>query len=394
MNSSPKYKKIVVCLSRFPYPLEKGDKLRAYYQLKDLSQHFEIYLFCTSDKKISPENYEKIAPLCKEIYVYPLKKVLILWNLFFNFFTHKPFQVAYFTQNRIKRKISDEINKIQPDHIYCQLIRTAEYVKNQYACPKTIDLMDALSKGMERRLKDSFFLFRWIFREEAIRLKKYESLILNYFDQATIISEQDKSYIFCPQKFDIHVLPNGISERFFNHPAIVRKEFDLIFTGNMSYEPNVKSAQYISKYILPRLVITKPEIRIAIVGASPARSVLKLQNKNIIVTGWVDQIENYYLQSSIFIAPMFSGSGMQNKILEAMASGIPCVTTSLANNAILANHGKEIMIADTEDEIIKAINSLMEDKNLYHSIAQKGQEFVSEKYKWAEINQKLVNLLV
>lgn len=394
MNSFPKYKPgLIVVLPRFPYPLEKGDKLRAYYQLKDLSEHFEIYLFCTSEFEITNESHVQIATFCKEIHVYRLKKGLILLNLLKALFTKIPFQVAYFSQNWIKKDMEKKIASIDAKHIYCQLVRAAEYVKNIHSIPKTIDLMDALSKGMERRISSINWLYRLVFKEETKRLKHYETKILDYFEHVTIISEQDKSFIIHPKNHQIKVLPNGVGTHFFNFDKVLDKEFDLIFTGNMNYAPNVQATLFLSNTFLPLLKKENPNIQIAIVGATPTKAIENCANENIHVTGWIDDIRMAYAKSKIFIAPMFSGSGMQNKILEAMAMGIPCITTSLANNAILAEHNTQILLAENEKEMLEAYQKLKNDSEFYDLISKNARDFVSKKYNWQNINKELINLL-
>lgn len=394
MSSFPKYKsKLIVVLPRFPYPLEKGDKLRAYYQLKDLSEHFEIYLFCTSEFEITNESHVQIATFCKEIHVYRLKKGLIFLNLIKALFTKIPFQVAYFSQNWIKRDIEKKIADIDAQHLYCQLVRAAEYVKNIHSIPKTIDLMDALSKGMERRISTINFIYRLVFKEETKRLKHYETKILDYFEHATIISEQDKSFIIHPKNQQIKVIPNGVGAQFFNFDKEVEKEFDLIFTGNMNYAPNVQAALFLAHIFLPLVKKENPRIQIAIVGATPSKAVENCANENMKITGWVDDIRIAYAKSEIFIAPMFSGSGMQNKILEAMAMGIPCITTSLANNAILAEHNEQILLAENEKEMLLAYQKLKNDSDFYNLIAKNAKDFVLKKYNWENSNKQLIHLL-
>ena len=380
-------------LSRFPYPLEKGDKLRAYYQLIDLSEHFDIYLFCTSDCAVSKEEYDQVKPYCSRLTVFRLKKPLIALNLLKAWLTGIPFQAAYFYQRWIYRQIQRSLEEIRPDHLFCQLLRPAEYVKNYHACPKTIDLMDALSKGMERRSADAPCWLRWIFREESARLKRYESKILDYFEQACIISGQDKRYIIHPKNRGIQVIPNGVGEHFFNFEDRIPKQTDLVFTGNMSYAPNVQAALFLTGKLYPEVRKFLPEVRIDLVGANPAAVLKRAAGPKIRVTGWVDDIRVYYARAEIFIAPMFSGSGMQNKILEAMAMGVPCITTSLANNAILAEDGREILLAENEEEMCEAIRRLKGDPGFYASIAQNARNFVRSHYDWKAINQKLVRLL-
>lgn len=395
MTSSKKYKKkLVFCLSRFPYPLEKGDKLRAFFQIRDLSEVFDIYLICTNRRKITKEHYDKIKPFCKEIHLFKLNTVVQLLNLTCNIFSRKPFQVSFFTQYHIQRKINKLLVKIKPNHIFCQLIRPAEYVKNYHYCPKTIDLMDALSMGMDRRAENSSWYNRFIFKEESTRLKQYERQILNYFEHALIISKQDKEFVIHPKQTEIKVLPNGINESFLETDIApgLKKKYHLIFTGNMSYFPNIEATRWIFDELYPyfhqRRLIT------AICGANPSGSIVRLSRpSDFIITGWVEDIRLSYLASKIFIAPMFSGSGMQNKILEAMALGIPCITTTLVNNAILAEPAIEILIANTREEFISKIEDCLGNEALYQQLSINGRAFVERQFNWKNINLELITLI-
>lgn len=394
VSSSKKYnQKLVVFLSRFPYPLEKGDKLRAFHQLKSLSQKFDIYLICTTEVKISKENYNQLVSFCKEIHIFKLNKIFIFFNLFKALFTNIPFQVAYFTQRKIKIKVNTILDELNPDLIYCQLIRPAEYVKNYHFCFKTIDLMDALSVGMERRIKKANFFLRFIFKEEAIRLKKYERQILNYFEKSIIISEQDKNYILHPKDKNIHVVPNGIDESFSKCEIDISKKFDIVFTGNMSYHPNIEASNYIIEKIFPEMLKSFPDFKVLLSGSNPSSKIKNKFPDSIHISGWVDDIRMSYLKSKIFVAPLFSGSGMQNKILEAMALGIPCITTSLVNNAILAKNKIEILIADDINAICKAIHELMKDEHLYNEISKNGKNYIVSKYSWDKVNADLIQVL-
>ena len=149
--------KLFVLLSRFPYPLEKGDKLRAFHQIKELSKQHEIVLCALSDQKVAQSSIDKLQEYCKAIHIIKLPKWKIYWNLFWQLlFTDKSLQVVYFYNKSAQKKINRIITEYQPDHIYGQLIRVAEYIKN-IPIPKTLDYMDALARGMERRIAQSPF---------------------------------------------------------------------------------------------------------------------------------------------------------------------------------------------------------------------------------------------
>jgi glycosyltransferase involved in cell wall biosynthesis len=392
-SSSPSKKPVLaVILSRFPFPLEKGDKLRAYYQIKDLSHHFDIELICISDIKVSKENQNQLKDYCQNMHVFELRKMGIIWSLFSGLFSKKPFQVQYFYQRWIHRKINEIIVNKQPKHIYCQLIRSSEYVKNYHQCKKTLDYMDALSKGMERRKKSAFGLKKELMKIESKRLTAYERSIFDYFEFHTIISKQDRQFILHPKQNTIQIIPNGVDQKFFEFTSKT-PQFDLVFTGNMSYPPNIEAVLYIKNQLMPLLEKQIPRVRCLISGANPTNSLKKCASENFIVSGWVEDIRDSYANAKIFIAPMMLGTGLQNKLLEAMAMGLPCITTTLANNALKAIPNQQILIADNENEFLNQINLLMNDANFFKLIAANGKTFVKENYQWSAINACLIELM-
>ena len=385
--------KVFVLLSRIPWPLEKGDKLRAWHQLEELSKKHEIYLYCINDSAIPEGSLQQLEKICKEVHFYKLNRLLIYWHLFLGIFTRLPFQVHYFYQSKPKRQIQQLIEKIKPDHIYCQLIRTTEYVKSIHHIPKTLDYMDAFSKGIERRIKKESFFLRPIFRTEAKRLMAYESLIFDYFEKKTIITEQDRNYIYHPDQKQIAIIPNGVDTDYFK-PIELEKKYDLIFHGNMSYAPNVDTAIFLANEILPVINKTHPNIKLLISGTNPLPKVLELaKDKNITVSGWIEDPRIAYASAKIFIAPLQIGTGLQNKLLEAMAMKIPCITSTLANNALKAIPGKEILIADTVEDYIKHIHTLLNDGNLAKELSENAYRLVIERFNWAASVKELERLM-
>lgn len=391
MSSSSMCPNIVFIVSRFPYPLEKGDKLRSYYQLKELSKIGSVHLIALSDKEVKTADLKQLSSFCTSVVVHRISKISIFWNTLIAFFGKKPLQVGYFYNPLIHKKINQQLSELKPDHIISQLIRTTEYSKNYHHCPKTLDYMDALSKGIERRIEKAPWFSKWIFRMESKRLKNYERIIFDYFEYKSIISEQDLNYIFHPDRKKIMCIPNGIDDYFFDFSTSKKPDFDLVFVGNMSYAPNVNAAKFIHTHLLSHL----PSLRLLIAGATPHPSLVKLaqHSPQITLSGWVDDIREAYTNGSIFIAPMMIGTGMQNKLLEAMALGIPCITTDLANNAIKAEHNESIIVANTAKEMIDAIQELLSNPEKHASVGKMGKEFVAKNYSWKMSTLKLVEVV-
>jgi sugar transferase (PEP-CTERM/EpsH1 system associated) len=383
--------KLFFLLPRVPYPTEKGDKLRAFNQLKQLSRKHEIILCALNDSFLHEDAEEVLSTYAKHVYIINISRASIYLHLIKTLFSDKPLQVGYFYNKRINRIIHSLIDKHKPDHIFCQLIRMAEYVKD-VPLPKTLDYQDIFSKNMERRLAISPFYMKPFMRMEYRRLLRYEHDIFEMFDNKVIISIPDRDLIPHPDKEKIIVSRNGVDTTFFM-PMDRKKEYDLVFTGNMGYPPNINAAEFLAHKILPIVQPHKPDIRILIAGASPNLRVSVLKSENIDVSGWVPDMRDCYAMAKIFIAPMQIGTGLQNKLLEAMAMQIPCITSPLANQALLAKDNEEILIADTAEAYARHILFLLDNPEKAGQIAKAGHDYILKNFTWEAETDKIEKLL-
>ncbi len=383
--------RIFVLLPRVPYPLEKGDKLRAFNQIVYLSKHNKIHLCALNDTKVHPDATKILKKNCETVDIINLNKTCIYINLVKGIFTNKPFQVHYFYNRQAKKTINRLIQKYKPQHLYCQLVRTAEYIKYSNIS-KTIDYQDVFSKGVERRLQYTPFYLKPLLKAEYKRLLKYENHVFDCFDNKTIISETDRDCIPHKDKKNIHIIPNGINSEYFA-PKEEERKYGLVFIGNMGYPPNVNASEFLVNEILPLLEEQNVNVQSYLVGASPDKKVQRLASKNVVVTGWVDDVRDYYAKAKIFIAPMQIGTGLQNKLLEAMAMKTPCITSPLANNALGAAHNHEIMVASSPSEYVNHIKTLLQNPGKAIEIAQNGHEFVLKNYNWEAVTSKLNSIM-
>lgn len=385
--------RIFVLLSRVPYPLEKGDKLRAFYQIRELSKNNEIILCALNpvtnlDKQ---KAFKSLQPFCRSINFIDLPWSGRIFNMKLAFFKGLPIQSGYFYNQRAKRKIKKLIEEYKPDSIYCQLVRTAEYVKN-FNIPKTIDYQDVFSYGMKRRYEKAGFLFKPFYKMEYKRLSNYENAVFEIFDNKTIISYPDRVLMQHPDKEQIHIVPNGVDHDFFK-PLEREKKYDLVFAGNMAYPPNVDAAAYLVKEILPLVWKENPNVNLILAGATPDRKVSALKSDKVFVSGWMDDIRDAYAAARVFIAPMRIGTGLQNKLLEAMSMKIPSITTSLANDALKAKPNKEVLLGENAQGLADAIIKLLKDKELYDDMAEAAFEFVHKNFSWKESTAKLEEII-
>jgi len=250
--------------------------------------------------------------------------------------------------------------------------------------------MDAFSKGIERRINNFPQIIRPLLKREFLITRDYERNAFNKFKKHTIITENDRNFINHKYHKKIEIVPNGVDTNYFR-PREQKKKYDIVFVGNMNYPPNIEAVNYLCKKIIPLIEKKYKNCKVLIGGTNPHRTIKQLQSKNIHISGWVNDIREIYASGTIFVAPMFIGTGLQNKLLEAMSMGIPCITTSLANNALLAN-SSQIIIANTPLEFASACIKLLENKKLSNEIKLEALKFVKEKYDWKKINHKLEKL--
>ncbi|MEI6060576.1 MAG: glycosyltransferase [Bacteroidota bacterium] len=382
--------KIFVLLSRVPYPIEKGDKLRAFHQIRCLAQNHEIVLCALSDSEVNPDAVKVLGEFCSEIHILPLRRAGMVWNVVKAFFNGKPIQVGYFYRCSVRKKVNKIIEKCSPDHIFCQLTRVSEYVKDS-RIPKTLDYQDVFSMGAKRRAENSSFLMKMIFMMEYRRLRHYEHYIFGKFDHKTIISEPDRDLLPHTSRNEVVVIPNGVDHEYFS-PVKGPKTHDIVFTGNMGYPPNIDAARFMAEEIFPLVLRQIPGAKLLLAGATPHARILALQSENITVTGWLEDIRSSYATSRIFIAPMRIGTGLQNKLLEAMPMELPCITSVLANQALGAKENEEILIGTTTREYADHIIHLLQNETYARTLAAKGHTFVRKIFSWENSTAQLERL--
>ena len=274
--------------SRFPYPVEKGDKLRAYHHIRHLSGMHEVHLLALSHEKVGPEQIEELKKFCASVSVFRLKPSRIPVNLIRSALKGLPFQVGYFQDPAVKKELQKTLIAADPDLLISQLIRTTEYARG-LPCFKVLDYMDVFSIGAAQRSRSGNWLLRPIYALEHHLVKNYERQIYADFNRHMIISRQDRDRLPLPYSKSVRVVPNGVNLEYFQ-PMKTEPRYDVVFVGNMGYLPNIEAAQYLVRRIMPNVWNQYPEARVCLAGARPSEKVRRLQSERVEVTGWVEDI--------------------------------------------------------------------------------------------------------
>lgn len=384
-------KKLLVLASRFPFPLEKGDKLRLFHQLQLLQAEYRIYLFACSDQPVDHAAREAVAALCERHWVFPISRAGSAWSLAKNAFSALPFQVAYFFRPGILRQMQRLAAEIQPDLVYCQLLRMAPYAQG-LPYPTVLDYMDCFSAGVKRRVARVPRWQRAVFRNEYQRLLGYEARIYPDFQAHSIISEQDREVLPLAPTQPVTVLPNGVDLGFFQPQPNVPTDHDIVFVGNLGYFPNLQASRSLIKDILPQMA-GRPRLLLAGAAPPPELQQLVRQAPQVTLTGWLDDIRAGYARGKVFAAPLFTGSGQQNKILEAMAMGLPCVVTPLVHRGIGGTPGRDLLVADSPAAFAAAIAELLRQPAQREAMGQAARRFVEQTYGWSAMKSPLLRWL-
>jgi glycosyltransferase involved in cell wall biosynthesis len=272
--------------------------------------------------------------------------------------------------------------------VYVQFVRMAAYCKN-ISTKKVLDFQDALSANMLRRAGISNPFLKRLLLREAKLLQRYEAAMLDLFDLTTIITDTDRKEIASNQRDKIVVISNGIDKSYFQSSETKQKKYDIMFCGNMSYPPNVDAAKYLITTIMPLVWTAFPDVKVLIAGANPKRGVLRLASDRVEVSGYVEDMRQCYAESSVFVAALRTGSGLQNKLLEAMAVGTPIICSALANRALEAKDKQHLLVANTTKEYADLIITLLNDSLLQQTLSTQAKAFVRDSYNWETICQNL-----
>lgn len=276
------------------------------------------------------------------------------------------------------------------DIIHAQFFRMAQYVTKYTDHCKVLDSCDSYSLNLSRRAQLDRGLSWPLLKIEANRVRIYETEIARWFDRVTLVSPQDRDHLLSiNDSVPVSIVPMGVDLEYFQ-PNHQEDGPNLLFTGIMRYFPNRDAVIHFYHEIFPLIKEAVPNAKFYIVGNSPTKKVVKLMSDDdVVVTGRVEDVRPYFDRANVFVCPLRSGSGMQTKILEAMAMEVPVVTTSLGFEALEATEGRDIIIADDAKKFAQEVIRLLNDKELRQSITQNARRLVEEKYGWSSVVRRL-----
>lgn len=379
--------KICILTPRFPYPENGGDVLRINAIAKYLKSkgHTLILVSYYNDKN----NFTLANKLYDKIFATRHFKIKSAFYCALSLITGKCLQTGYYYSNSYLKVLRNVINTEKPDMYISHLLRMCPFIEKLGLERNTIvEMTDALSKTYELSSGIKKITLKTIlYKIEKNRIKKYEQKVINRFSKIVLVSQSDinllqKTCDNSDQKLFLYT--NGVN--CLESIASNYNKNKICFIGNMRTLQNQDAVLYFVKEIFPIIKKSIPDAVFTIIGAQPPENIKELDDgKNIIVTGFVEDINEAVSDCCLTVAPVRISAGIQNKVLVAMGCGVPVVLTSLIAGAIPElKDGENCFIKDNTENFAECCIKIMKEENTHSSISKDGYEMVKNHYSWNE----------
>jgi sugar transferase (PEP-CTERM/EpsH1 system associated) len=389
--------RVLYLCHRIPYPPDKGDKIRAFHQLRALASRHEVDVFTLADDAGDLIHRSTLLKYCHSVTVAPVNPKLARLRSLPYLLTPTPLTIPYFYSSELQQLVSKALASRSYDRIFVYCSAMAQYVKLVDRVPTVLDLVDVDSDKWAQYARFTRFPLSAIYRREGHALRKYEKKVSEKAACVLVSTEREAALMRgISAVAQIHVVANGVDTDYFN-PAEASAAAHLptvIFTGAMSYFPNQEAVIFFARTVLPIVRQSIPNVKFLIVGRNPSRDVMNLQQiEGIEVTGFVPDIRTQLARAHVAVAPFSISAGIPNKILEAMAYGLPVVATPRATWGLSRRVADLVRKGETAEELASNLVQLLRDRQLAQRTGIECRRGVMDNYSWDRALDRLLQFL-
>lgn len=407
--------KLLFLAHRIPYPPNKGDKIRAYHELRALVERgHEVHLLAFADDARDLHYQVDLARRCASVRVLRLRKPWAKLRALTALPSARPLSLGYFGSRKFKRLVGQALAEHNFDAIFVYSSAMAQYVPHEWKSRTVVDLVDVDSEKWREYGERTSPPQSWLYKAEAERLRKFEYEIVSQFASTVLTTKREAALLSDLDEFTrrarLRVITNGVDLDYFSTPRTVATSFTqnrllsaarpadnaprLLFTGAMDYFANVEAVEWFVNEIFPLIREQEPQTGFIIAGGNPAKRVKQLaQRPGVTVTGYVEDLRPHLRKATACILPLRIARGVQNKLLEAMAAGKAIVATPEAAAGLRLTDGEELLTAATPREFADAVLQVIRDQSLRESLGRRARGFVETNHKWTPLLETLVTLL-
>lgn len=377
--------KILYLCQRIPFPPDRGDRIPVYHQIRRLSKTHEVVVGSLAHSG-TRKNAEMLE---KELGVKTLapdhSRQRQICGMILAFLRGQPVSLGYFRNAELQKLIDAELTRSRFDAIIVFSSSMAQYVESRENIPRIMNFCDVDSLKWKSLARKSYWPMRWIYRRESRTLLSYERKIAALFNASCVVSRNEAELFrkYIPGTA-VDIIENGVDADFFSALARKPDSVNVVFVGVMDYPPNVDAVVFFAGHVWDRIRGVHPRARFIIVGARPVKSVLRLARiPGIEVTGYVTAVRSYLATATVSVAPLGIARGVQNKILEAMAAGVPVLTTPDVAKGLPDGAENLVFTAERNAEAFAdALLGLIKNEAFREKRATETAEFIRRNCVW------------
>lgn len=392
--------RILYFSSRDCWPPNTGARIRDYYLAREMGRQASVTYFGLpniDDGRVATPPAPEVSGIRKMVLV-PKSARYTPWKLCRGLWGPEPVTVLNCETSRGKRELARLLDDESFDTVQMEGVHLIGYLPVLRAArsrPKVICDWHNIESEILWRYSDTIPSYprRWYARRTAQLLERAENLLLRSCDAHVVVSERERRQLLerVPEA-RIHVVGNGVDTAYFGASAGASHEerTDIVFVGSMNYHANIDAAVWLAREVWPAVRKQDAALRLCLVGCDPAPEVRALGAlEGVVVTGTVEDLLPYYRRARVAVAPLRSGSGTRLKILEAMAAGVPVVSTTLGAEGLEVLAGRDLIVADSAAQMTQALLGLARDAEARQRLASAGRALVESQYDWSALAQAL-----
>ena len=377
-----------------PYPLLSGGQIRTYNLLKHLQAKHDVTLFSFIRKDEERQYLPELQKFCRQVVVFKRRPAWSLSNVLLAGFSAFPFvMISTYLSKTVRQAIATAINQEQYDVIHAEPFYMMPNI------PKTNIPILLVEQTIEylvyQKYADdfSFWPLKPLLYIDIIKLRLWEQYFWRQATRLVAMSDQDRQIMLKATGGAKHidVVANGVDASYFNtvkHQA--DKTPTILFVGNFKWLPNKDAATFLAREVWPLIKHQLSRARLWIVGANPTAEIKALGKiPGVTVKGEITDIRSAFARASVLLAPIRNGRGTKYKVLEAMAAGLPVITTPLGIDGLDVTPGQHALIATTASGLAAETVNLLKTESLGEKIAIAAKNLVTQKYNWSIISQNL-----
>ena len=380
--------KLLLLTQVLPYPPDSGPKIKTWNVLKYLAQHHEVTLvsFVRGDQSAEVTHLKNY---CRAVYTVPMSRGRWSdgWFMIKSLLTGQPFLMVRDNRSAMHQMIKQVVTNARFDIVHVDQLNMAQYAERVPGAGKILDAHNALWL-LYKRLWQTMApgLQKWLLGRDWRLLKEYEGEICRRFDGLLTVSEEDKVALqeAAGQSLEATIIPIAIDT---NEVVQIRRRAEsdhILHIGTMFWPPNVDGILWFLREIFPLIQAQRPKTTFDVVGAKPPSEIMAYSSNgsNVNVTGYVVDPTPYYEVSGVMIVPLRAGGGMRVKIINALAQGLPIVSTTLGCEGIAVEPGRHLLVADTAESFAQATLDLLDDKRLANQLGDNGRQLIQSTYDY------------